>query len=163
MQNKHNFFLASQLSGRGSSRLGQNPKYRQKSFAKAPLTGPCCMAFSQMPPYGNYMRWNNSGSTNIGLFGIISRHQKCFGIILWVSFNLQRVFEKIFHEMCRGKTKLGKMWVSEYRGWPLILLMRLVVGQAASNSLPGCTGSESLGLCRPRKSFGSKLIFRVPE
>ena len=39
MQNKHQFFLGgSQLSGRGSSRLGQNPKYRQKSFLKAPLT-----------------------------------------------------------------------------------------------------------------------------
>ena len=44
MQNKHQFFFISfgcpnfRGGGRGSSRLGQNPKYFQKSGLRAPLT-----------------------------------------------------------------------------------------------------------------------------
>ena len=84
-------------------------------------TRPCCMAFSQMLPYGSCIKWNDSGSITFGL---------CFGIFCGMS--LKSIWENISWDV-QGKTKIGKMWVSEWRGWPLILLMRL--GGQSSPSL----------------------------
>ena len=85
-----------------------------------PITGHCYVAFSQMLPYWNCIKSNDSGNTKIGSFGIVPRS-------ILESFrrmSFKSVWENISWDV-PGKTKIGKMWVSEWRGRPLILLMRL--------------------------------------
>ena len=131
---------AGKLYSEGYYALFENvSKQFRKPIQYHSKTRPCCMAFSQMLPYGSCIKWNDSGSITFGL---------CFGIFCGMS--LKSIWENISWDV-QGKTKIGKMWVSEWRGWPLILLMRLGVGGKAAlvcafNSLPGCRGSESLGL-----------------